>query len=211
MRNFTIILLAIFTFLLSCKQKEKQKDTFILKYIKNNNEIVLCFENNTSENIIFLLPNSLEFSDKNYKSFSTRGAHPINVYALLQPNQSSLLYQKKYDSIVNKFYTEKGITDFFKEMKPEDGNSVFYLKEQSKIEVKYDLTVKSMMGMMKKSYSSKFKQNYYPYEKVLKGSTPDGEYVRRFSKLNFGKVKFVAQPVIEDSLFLKLSEKDVTP
>lgn len=199
-------------FLFSCK--EKHKNTFNLEYIKDNHYIYLQIENSTKQDIIFLLPNSLEFGDENYKSFSTRGSreedYPINVYAIIKPKQSSVVYQRKLDSIHNAYLTEIGNGDFIGDERPEDGNSVFYLKSKTKIKIKYDLIIKSMMVMFKQSYSSKFKQNYYPYDKVLKGNYPEGEYLRRFSKFNFGKAKFVAQPVIEDSLFLRLSEKDVT-
>lgn len=196
---------------LSCTDK---KNTFSLKYIRNNSQLYLCFENNTSDNIVFLVPNTLEFGDKNYKSFSTQGGkegdYPINVYAIITPNQSSKFYQKKIDSIRDNDFFERGMADFIKEIKLSDGNSAFYLNSKSKIKLKYDLVIKSMLPLFEKSYSSTFKQNYYPYDQVLKGDSPDGEYIRRFSKLSFGNVKFVAQPVIKDSLNLKLSEKDVT-
>ncbi|MEF9479829.1 hypothetical protein OWR28_20835 [Chryseobacterium sp. 1B4] len=97
MKNFTIILLTIFS-LFSCKQKEN--NVFSLKYSRNNNELILSFENNTSQNIIFPTPNTLEFGDKNYKSLSTQGGkegdYPINVYAIIAPNQSSTFYQKNW-------------------------------------------------------------------------------------------------------------------
>lgn len=211
MKNFLIIIVC-FLFFGSCQ--EKQKSAFSLQYIEDKKDLYLQFKNNTNQDIIFLAPNSLEFGDKNYKSLSTRGGkegdYPINVFALIQPGQSSLLYQKKYDSIYNEYLTEIGNGDFIGDERPGDGNSVFYLKSKSEIKIKYNLVIKSMMGLFKKSYSSKFKQNYYPYDKVLKGNYPEGKYLRRFSKLDFGNANFMAQPVIEDSLVLKLSEKDVT-
>ena len=207
-----ILLLIGIMFLFSCK--EERKDTFSLKYIKYGNNIYLQLENNIGRDIIFLVPNSLEFGDKKYKSFSTRGSreedYPINVYAVIDSGQSSKIYQQKLDSIHDAYLTEIGNGDFIGDERPGDGNSVFYLKNNKTIKVKYNMTIKPIMIPSKKIYSSTFKQNYYPYDKVLKGEYPDGEYLRRFSKLNFGKAKFVAQPIIEDSLFLRLSEKDVT-
>lgn len=96
--------------------------------------------------------------------------------------------------------------DLINQMMPGDGDSVFYLKKNEKLRVKYNLTIKQSPPIEK--YSSKFKQNYYPYDKVLKGNYPEGEYLRRFSKLNFGKAKFMAQPIIEDTLLIRISEKD---
>ena len=209
MKNFTLILLIIFC-LFSCKQESKKDTIFSLKYTKNGDELTLIFENNTSHDIIFPAPNTLEFGDKNFKDFSTQGGKekdfPINVYAIIGNNQSSKFYQKKLDSIYNTFLTEIGNADFIGDKKSGDGNSVFYLKKMEKLKVKYNLTIKQSPPMHK--YSSKFKQNYYPYDKVLKGNYPEAEYLRRFSKLNFGKAKFIAQPIIEDSLFLKITEND---
>lgn len=199
-------------FLLSCK--EKHKKTFKLKYIKENHHIYIQLENHMGKDIIFLVPNSLEFGDKNYKSYSTRRSreedYPITVYAVIIPDQSSKIYQRKLDSIRNAYLTEIGNSDFIGDERPYDGNSVLYLKNNDIIKVKYNLTIKPIIIPSKEIYSSTFKQNYYPYDKILKGDYPEGEYLRRFSKLNFGKATFVAQPIIEDSLILKISEKDVT-
>jgi len=207
-----VITSLIATLFLSCK--EKAKNAFGLKYIRANNQIYLSFENGTNHDIVFLVPNTLEFGDENYKSFSTQGgkegSFPITTYAIIKPDQSSKFYQKKLDSIRDNDFFKRGMPDVIKEIKQGDGNSVFFLKGKAKIKIKYNLVIKSMMVMFKKSYSSKFKQNYYPYDKVLKGNYPEGEYLRRFSKLNFGRAKFVAQPLIEDSLILKISEKDLT-
>ncbi|PWN67116.1 hypothetical protein [Chryseobacterium oncorhynchi] len=207
-KNIYLILFSLFI-LFSCKKKNKVHG-FSLSYSKNNKDIVLHFENNTSHNIIFPAPNTLEFGDKNFKDFSTQGGKekdfPINVYAIIENNQSSKFYQKKLDSIYNAFLTEIGNTDFIGDKKPGDGNSVFYLKKMEKVKVKYNLTIKQSSPIHK--YSSKFKQNYYPYDKVLKGNYPEAEYLRRFSKLNFANAKFVAQPTIEDSLFLNISHND---
>ncbi|KFF02028.1 hypothetical protein [Chryseobacterium luteum] len=195
---------------MSCKQKQKKNNTFSLEYIKNDNELILIFENNTSQNIVFPVPNTLEFGDKKFKDFSTQGGKerdfPINVYAIIEDNQFSKFYQKKLDSIHNAYLTEIGNADFIGDERPGDGNSVFYLKEREKLSVKYKLIIKQSAPLEK--YSSKYKQNYYPYDKVLKGNYPEGEYLRRFSKLNFGKTKFIAQPIIEDSLFLNITQND---
>ncbi|KFF23049.1 hypothetical protein [Chryseobacterium sp. JM1] len=205
MKKIIILLGSLF---LACKQQPK--DTFSLKYIKNNNEISLYFENNTNEDVIFLTPNTLEFGDKNFKDLTSRGGKegdfPINVYAIIESNQSEKKYQSKLDSIWRDYLTETGYNDFIKDIRSYDGNSVFYLNSNGKLNVKYKLNIKQSPPIHK--YSSKFKQNYYPYDKVLKGNYPEGEYLRRFSKLNFGKAKFVAQPVIEDSLFLNISHND---
>lgn len=209
MKNITLILLIVFC-LLSCKQTQKKNDVFSLEYVKNSNELILTFENNTSQNIIFPAPNTLEFGDKNFKDFSTQGnmegSYPITVYATIKDNQSSKFYQKKLDSIYNVFLAEIGNSAFIGDKRPSDGNSVFYLKKKEKLSVKYKLTIKQSPPIEK--YSSKYKQNYYPYDKVLKGNYPEGEYLRRFSKLNFGKTKFIAQPIIEDSLFLNITQND---
>lgn len=213
MKNTTLISFILFC-LLSCKQNQKKNIAFSLEYVKNGNELILIFENSTPQNIVFPVPNTLEFGDENYKSFSTQGgkegSFPITTYAIIKPDQSSKFFQKKLDSIRDNDFFKRGMPDVIKEIKQGDGNSVFFLKSKAKIKIKYNLVIKSMMVIFKKSYSSKFKQNYYPYDKVLKGNYPEGEYLRRFSKLNFGKAKFVAQPLIEDSLILKISEKDLT-
>ncbi|SFN15254.1 hypothetical protein SAMN05421594_1398 [Chryseobacterium oleae] len=209
MKNITFALLTIFC-LFSCKQKKN--DAFSLEYVKNSNELFLIFENNTSQNIVFPVPNTLEFGDKKFKDFSTQGGKegdfPINVYAIIEDNQFSKFYQKKLDSIHNAYLTEIGNADFIGDERNGDGNSVFYLKEREKLSVKYKLTINQSPPLEK--YSSKFKQNYYPYDKVLKGDYPEAEDLRRFSKLNFGKAKFMAQPVIQDSLFLNISQNDVS-
>lgn len=209
MNKIILILLTLFC-IFSCKQKLEEASFFSLEYSKNNNELTLTFINNISQNIIFPVPNTLEFGDKNFKSFSTQGGKegdfPINVYALIEPNQFSKLYQKKLDSIRNVNLSERGMADVISQIMPGDGDSIFYLGKKEKLTVKYKLIIKQTPLIH--NYSSKFKQNYYPYDKVLKGDYPEGEYLRRFSKLNFGNAKFVAQPIIEDSLFLKITEND---
>jgi len=208
MINNMLLLIGIM-FLFSCK--EEYKNNFELKYKKDNNELYLDFENNLGHNIIFLAPNTLHFSDvTTNRPTSIRegeGFPPITVYATMESNQSFKLYQKKLDSIRDNDFLERDMADVIKEIRPEDGSSAFYLKAHKTIEVKYKLTIKQEAPQ---KYSSKYKQNYYPYNKVLKINYSEGKNLRKFSKLNFGKAKFVAQPVIEDSLFLKLSDKDAT-
>ncbi|NIF06581.1 hypothetical protein F3J23_14120 [Chryseobacterium sp. Tr-659] len=210
MKDFTLILLVIFC-LFSCKQKQEKNNIFSLEYIKNNNELILLFDNKTSQDIIFPAPNTLEFGDENFKNFSTQGgmegSFPITVYGVINPNQSSKFYQKKLDSIMNADLSQRDMAALINEMKPGDGNSVFYLKKMQKIKIKYNLIIRQSPPIH--NYSSKFKQNYYPYNKILKGKYPEGEYLRRFSRLNFEHIKFVEQPIIKDSLILKISDKDI--
>lgn len=211
MRKICILVMAII-FLDACK--EQKKEGVYLNYIKDNNTLLLNFENKTNRDAVFLIPNLLEFGDKNYRELSTRGSlegdYPINVFALLKPVHISQLYQKKLDSLHNSYLTEIGNADLVGNVRLEDGNSVAYLKSHESVKFKYDLVIRSMMTKFKKTYSSEFKQHYYPYDKILKGNYPYGEYMKRFSKLNFGKAQFIYQPIIQDSLILKLSEKDVT-
>lgn len=203
-----IIILGIIC--VSCK--EENKDIFSLKYLKKKNEIYLCFFNNTNSDIVFLVPNTLDFGDSNFKKLSTQGgvegSFPLTVYGIKAPDQSFKLYQKKLDSVYNNYLIEIGNNNFIGDEREGDGNSVIYLKERGRINIKYRFIVKQYAPYER--YSSVFKQNFPPFNKVLKGNYQEGEYLRKFSKLNFGKAKFVAQPVIEDSLFLRLSEKDVS-
>ncbi|MCQ9633842.1 hypothetical protein MP477_02595 [Chryseobacterium sp. WG23] len=87
MRNSIIV--TIFCLFISCEQKEK--NSFSLKYIRNDNELSLIFENDTEKDIIFLTPNTLEVGDKNFKDISTQGnmegSYPITVYATIKDNQ----------------------------------------------------------------------------------------------------------------------------
>lgn len=125
MRGITILITCLIFF--GCEQKEQEP--LELRYIQDGNKIYLNFSNNSNNDIVFLVPNTLEFGDKNYKSLSTRGSmegdYPINVYALIQPALSQSLYQKKYDRIYNDYLTEIGNGDFIGDEKPGDGNSVF--------------------------------------------------------------------------------------
>lgn len=208
MRNCICISIIVLLFL-SCKKG--CKNALDLSYTKINEHIYLQLQNNIGKDIVFLVPNSLEFGDENYKGYSTRGSkeedYPINVYAIIEPNQSSKFYQKKLDSVHNSYLAEIGNADFIGDERPGDGNSVFYLKVHESIKIKYKLTIQQSAPYHK--YSSKFKQTYYPYDKVLEGNYPEAEYLKRFSKLNFGKVRFIAQPCIKDSLFLTISQSDI--
>lgn len=193
-----IIVLTILFLIIACKQKEK--NSLSLTYIAQNNELSLIFENNTAQDIIFPVPNTLQFKDENLK-VSMTGNYPIIVCATIEDNQSSKFYQKKLDSIYERYLIEIGDSGLIAYKKPGEGNSIFSLKENEKLSVKYKLTIKRFYPL---NYSSKFKQSYYPYDKGLEGNYSETEYLRRFSKLNFGKAKFIAQPEIEDSLFLDI-------
>ncbi|MDR4950616.1 hypothetical protein REB14_00300 [Chryseobacterium sp. ES2] len=195
-----IIILTILFLFVACEQKGKK--AFNLKYINSNNELSLIFENNTSQDIIFPAPNTLQFKDINLKD-DMKHRDPIIVYATIKDNPSSKFYQKKLDSIYDGYLTEIGDSGLITYKKPDEGNSIFYLKGKEKLNIKYKVTVKRFYPL---NYSSKFKQSYYPYDKGLKGNYSETEYLRRFSKLNLGKAKFVAQPEIEDSLFLNISQ-----
>ncbi|WP_326981078.1 hypothetical protein VUJ46_12405 [Chryseobacterium sp. MYb264] len=206
MSKIFFIISIIFVF--SCKQE--QSNSFELKYIKNSNEVYLDFENKLNYDIIFLAPNTLHFSDVKKKRPTSipdgDGFPPIIIYGIIEPRHTSKFYQQKLDSIHNSYLTEIGNANFINAQKAGDGNSVYYLKPYESTRVKYKLKIKQSPPYYE--YASKYKQNYYPYEKVLKGNYPEGEYLRRFSKLNFGRAKFVLQPIIEDSLFINISEKD---
>ncbi|BAP29196.1 uncharacterized protein CHSO_0159 [Chryseobacterium sp. StRB126] len=202
------LLLMIFFVFISCK--ENNKIDFLLKYKSDKKYISLYFNNNTNNDLIFLIPNTLIFGDKNYKSspstFGTKEeGFPITVYAEIIKNQQNSFYQRKLDSIFNQYVIENELSI---DSKHESQNNVILIKRKSSLKIKYKLFVKN--NFENGLYISHFKQNYYPYNKALKGNFTDSEYLRRFSKLNFGKSKFVAQPVIEDSLILKLSSKDIT-
>ncbi|PVV49392.1 hypothetical protein, partial [Chryseobacterium sp. HMWF035] len=139
-------------------------------------------------------------------TFGTRESDfPITVYAEINKDQENKYYQKKLDSIFNQYVIKNELSI---DSKHEKENNVVLIKSKSSLSIKYKLFVKKNLG--NNSYSSRFKQNYPVYDEVIKGGYAGSEYVQRFAKLNFGKAKFVAQPVIEDSLFLRLSEKDVT-
>ncbi|WP_299182727.1 hypothetical protein [uncultured Chryseobacterium sp.] len=201
-------LLMIFFVFVSCK--EKNKIDFLLNYKADKKHVNLHFENNTNNDLVFLIPNTLAFGDKNYpfspSTFGTRESDfPITVYAEINKGQENKYYQKKLDSVFNQYVIKNELSI---DSKHEKENNVVLIKSKSSLSIKYKLFVKKNFG--NNSYSSRFKQNYPVYDEVIKGGYAGSEYIQRFSKLNFGKAKFVAQPVIVDSLFLRLSEKDVT-
>lgn len=192
----------IFFIIFSCN---KSKDSVFLNYQRKGDFLYTHYQNNTNYDAIFLVPKNLQFGDLNYNTNSTIGTreedYPLTVLAKIVKNQQNSFYQHKLDSIFSAYLSQMNL-DF----KGEGEDMVIYLKRGEKIAIKYRLFIEKNFG---KNYRSKFKQNYPSYDRVIKGSYADSEYLQRFSKLNFGKAKFVAQPVIEDSLFLRLSEKDV--
>ncbi|QQV04346.1 MULTISPECIES: hypothetical protein [Chryseobacterium] len=112
MKNVMIML--VFFVFFSCKQK--QKKGFNLEYIKHENEIVLNLKNNTSDNIVFPVPNTLHFRDiKSNKSISVPqigGFPPITVYAVIESQKlGNNYYQRKLDSTVNSYFIQKGMPD----------------------------------------------------------------------------------------------------
>jgi len=185
----------------------KSKDSVSLDYQRKGDFLYTNYHNNTNYDAVFLVPKNLQFGDLNFNSNSTIGtreeSYPLTVFAKVIENRQSSLYQHKLDSIFSAYLSEMDL-----DYNGENEDMAMYLKKGEKITIKYRLYIEKKLG---KNYRSKFKQNYPFYDKVIKGGGyVDSEYLRRFSKLNFGKAKFVAQPVIEDSLFLRLSEKDVT-
>ncbi|PVV56568.1 hypothetical protein, partial [Chryseobacterium sp. HMWF035] len=85
-------LLMIFLLFISCKEKNKMD--FILNYKSNKKHINLHFENNTNNDLVFLIPNTLAFGDKNYplspSTFGTRESDfPITVYAEINKDQEN--------------------------------------------------------------------------------------------------------------------------
>jgi hypothetical protein len=196
----------------ACQQKTKTKNVFSLDYSENdNNGIDLIFENSTTDNIIFPVPNTLHFGDIKTRKLTSvpemGGFPPLTIYATINPNQSSIFYQIKLDCVYNGYLTEIGNSTFIPFKRFGDGHSVLYLSKNSTLKIKYKLTVKPFSTT---SYSSKYKQNYYPYDRILKEKNTEGEYLRRFSKIKFNNAKFVEQPLIKDSLYLSLSQRDVT-
>ena len=70
MRIILILITSLFFF--GCERKEQEP--LELRYIQDGNKIYLNFSNNSNNDIVFLVPNTLEFGDKNYKSLFTRGS-----------------------------------------------------------------------------------------------------------------------------------------
>ncbi|MGS0747504.1 hypothetical protein [Halpernia sp. GG3] len=193
---------------ISCENKSRE-NCVILTYNKSGNNIELNFKNNFNQDVIMLVPNQLEFGDRNFKELSTiggsEGFYPITVFAKIKSNINSLFYQNKIDSVRNKYLCEYGFDPKYTNFKEKD-NTVIFIKANNNLQINFNLVIKQRIP---EKYSSRFKQNYYPYNEILKGNFSNSEYLRRFSKLNFGDAKFVVQPIIEDSLILKISDKDV--
>ncbi|WP_179473216.1 hypothetical protein [Chryseobacterium sp. H1D6B] len=169
--------------------------TFNLSYERDNKNIVLNFENNTGSNIVFLAPNAIEFESLKNKNYQ-------DVYAVIKPDQPNKDYQKILDSLYKKTLIDEGMQGLTDLKRPSDGHSVFCLKKGGSLKVYYNLVVR------KTATPSKYKQIYYPYKRGMQENYLEKDYLGNFSKLNFGKAKFVLQPVIEDSLFINITEKD---
>lgn len=195
--------LLIFLIFFSCNQKE---NIFYLEYTKKGDSLYLNFKNETNNDIVFLTPNILQFRDQKLKTNSTIGIKendfPITVYAEIIKNQQNFPYQKKLDSILKHYIAEMQL-----ESAGNSEDKVFLIQKKKALIVKYKLSVKENFN---EKYTSYFTQKYFPYSEVLEGKFYNSKYLQRFSKLNFGKAKFIAQPIIKDSLILKISEKDIT-
>ncbi|KFF23052.1 hypothetical protein [Chryseobacterium sp. JM1] len=193
MRSRIILLVFSFFFLFSCKKKKTH--TFNLSYIKDNKNIVLNFDNNTNTDIVFLAPNMIGFeSEKNKDS--------QNVYAIVNTKKQNKYYQEILDSLYIKTLINENMQVLIDLKRPSDGHSVFYLKKDSSLKIFYDLNI------LRTAIPSKYKQIYYPYKRGIEENYLERDYISKFSKLNFGKARFILQPVIKDSLFITISEKD---
>ncbi|WP_299182734.1 hypothetical protein [uncultured Chryseobacterium sp.] len=195
MKKRLFLILFSFFFLFSCSKRNDKAHTFNLSYTKDDKNIILNFENNTGSDIVFLTPNVIEFESLKNKDYQ-------NVYGLIKPNQSNKYYQKILDSFYLKTLIAENKQDLIDVKKLYMGHSVFYLKKNSSLKVSYDLKIN------RTATPSKYKQIYYPYPRGIQENYLERDYIGKFSKLNFGKARFVLQPVIEDSLFIKISEKD---
>ncbi|MCQ9633843.1 hypothetical protein MP477_02600 [Chryseobacterium sp. WG23] len=193
MKNIIIFLVFSYFLLFSCEKKKT--DTFNLSYIKDNKNIVLNFKNNTNTDIVFLAPNMIGF--ENVKNKDSQ-----NVYAIINTDKQDKYYQKIVDSLYIKALINENMQILIDLKRPSDGHSVFYLKKDSSLKVFYKLNI------LRTAIPSKYKQIYHPYKRGIQENYLERDYITKFSKLNFGKAKFVLQPVIEDSLFIKVSEKD---
>lgn len=156
---------------------------------------MLNYENNTNTDIVFLAPNVIEFESLKNKDYQ-------NVYGLIKPNQSDKYYQKILDSLYNKTLIAENKQDLIDLKRLYMSHSVFYLKKNGSLKVSYELKIQ------RTAVPSKYKQIYYPYPRGIEENYLEKDYIGKFSKLNFGKAKFVLQPVIEDSLFINISRKD---
>lgn len=145
--------------------------------------------------IIFLAPKVIEFESLKNKDYQ-------NVYGIIKANQSNKYYQKKLDSIYIKTLIHEKMQDLIYLERLYGRHSVFYLKQNGNLKVSYELKIQ------RTAIPSKYKQIYYPYPRGIEENYLERDYIGKFSKLNFGKAKFVLQPVIEDSLFIRVTEKD---
>lgn len=193
MKSRIILLVFSFFFLFSCKKKKTH--TFNLSYIKDNKSIVLDFANNTNTDIVFLAPNMIGFE-------SVKNKDSQNVYAIIKTNKQNKYYQKILDSLYIKTLINENMQVLIDLKRPSDGHSVFYLKKDSSLKIFYNLNI------LRTAVPSKYKQIYYPYKRGINKNYLEKDYIGKFSKLNFGKAKFVLQPIINDSLFIRISEKD---
>ncbi|SFN15264.1 hypothetical protein SAMN05421594_1399 [Chryseobacterium oleae] len=193
MRSRIILLVFSFFFVFSCKKKKT--DTFNLSYKQDNKNIVLNFENNTSTDIVFLAPNMIGFE-------SVKNKDSQNVYAIIKTNKQNKYYQKILDSLYIKTLINENMQVLIDLKRPSDGHSVFYLKKDSSLKIFYDLNI------LRTAIPSKYKQIYYPYKRGIEENYLERDYISKFSKLNFGRARFILQPVIKDSLFITISEKD---
>lgn len=82
-------------------------------------------------------------------------------------------------------------------------HSVFYWKKHDTIKVL------SKLKIHKAAIPSEYKQIYYPYARGIQANYLEKQYITEFSKTNFENAKFILQPVIQDSLFINISEKDI--
>lgn len=184
-------------FFLSCNKENDNLSAFNLSYIKNSkNDIILCFENNTDTDLVFLTPNIIEFQSLKNNDYQ-------NVYGVIKSDKSDAYDQKIFDSLYHKTLVAENKQDLTDEKKHYMSHSVFYLKKNDIIRVLYKLKIH------KAAIPSEYKQIYYPYARGIQENYLEKQYITKFSKTNFGKAKFILQPVIQDSLFINISEKDI--
>ena len=201
MKNYFLLIFLVF---ISCKNKTK--NGFFLNYKSDENYINLYYINKTDKDLIFLVPNTLIFGDEKYKfsssTFGTKeGDFPLTVYAEIIKNQENKFYQNKLDSVFNEYIVKNKLTI---NSKQENQNSVMLIKKDNKLSIKYKLFIRKNFG--RDLYTSDFKQNYYQYDKVLKQNYANSDYIKQFAKINFLSASFVAQPIVEDSLILRISK-----
>lgn len=184
-------------FFLSCNKENDNLSAFNLFYVKNNkNDIILRFENNTDTDLVFLTPNIIEFQSLKNNDYQ-------NVYGIIESDKSDAYNQKIFDSLYHKTLVAENKQDLTDEKKHYMSHSVFYLKKHDTIKVLYKLKIH------KAAIPSEYKQIYYPYARGIQENYLEKQYITEFSKTNFENAKFILQPVIQDSLFINISEKDI--